>query len=226
MPLPSYEKLGAFYLGREIDPQSQQPGADPALRLARPDDPRGLRRHDRQRQDRPVPVAARGSRHRRRAGDRDRPQGRPRQPDADLPGSAARGLPAVGGCGRGRAQGPVRGGVRRGRPRRPGRRDWPNGTRTASASSASATPPTWRSTRRDRQSGLPLSILRSLRRHRMPRLLADSTALKRAHRRGRLRTARLARHRRRPAQEPRAHAALDHPRHRLAQGQRARTSLR
>ncbi len=28
MPLPSYEKLGAFYLGREIDPQSQQPGAD------------------------------------------------------------------------------------------------------------------------------------------------------------------------------------------------------
>jgi hypothetical protein len=28
MPLPSYEKLGAFYLGREIDPQSGQPGAD------------------------------------------------------------------------------------------------------------------------------------------------------------------------------------------------------
>ena len=28
MSLPSYEKLGAFYLGREIDPQSQQPGAD------------------------------------------------------------------------------------------------------------------------------------------------------------------------------------------------------
>jgi type IV secretory pathway VirB4 component len=28
MPLPSYEKLGAFYLGRELDPQSQQPGAD------------------------------------------------------------------------------------------------------------------------------------------------------------------------------------------------------
>ena len=28
MPLPSYEKLGAFYLGREVDPGSQQPGAD------------------------------------------------------------------------------------------------------------------------------------------------------------------------------------------------------
>jgi hypothetical protein len=28
MTLPSYEKLGAFYLGREIDSQSQQPGAD------------------------------------------------------------------------------------------------------------------------------------------------------------------------------------------------------
>jgi hypothetical protein len=28
MPLPSYERLGVFYLGREFDPQSQQPGAD------------------------------------------------------------------------------------------------------------------------------------------------------------------------------------------------------
>ena len=28
MTLPGYEKLGSFYLGREIDPQSQQPGAD------------------------------------------------------------------------------------------------------------------------------------------------------------------------------------------------------
>jgi hypothetical protein len=28
MPLPSYEKLGVFYLGRELDPQTGQPGAD------------------------------------------------------------------------------------------------------------------------------------------------------------------------------------------------------
>ncbi len=28
MPLPSYEKLGAFYLGRELDPKSGQPGSD------------------------------------------------------------------------------------------------------------------------------------------------------------------------------------------------------
>ena len=49
---------------------------------------RRLRRHDRQRQDRPVPGAARRSRHRRHPGHRHRSQGRPRQPAADFPRAA------------------------------------------------------------------------------------------------------------------------------------------
>ena len=47
------------------------------------------------------------------------------------------------------------------RPPRPGRTASPNGARTATASAASANPPTSRSTRRAAPPGLPLSILRS-----------------------------------------------------------------
>ena len=90
MTLPSYEKLGVFYLGREFDPQSQAVGRRRPLRLARPDDPRGLHRHDRQRQDRPVPVAARGGGPRRHPGHRDRPEGRHRQPRAYFPAACGR----------------------------------------------------------------------------------------------------------------------------------------
>ena len=59
-------------------------GTRTALRFPRPDDARRLHRHDRQRQDRTLHLAARGGRARRRAGDRDRPQGRSRQPAADV----------------------------------------------------------------------------------------------------------------------------------------------
>ena len=76
-----------------------------AVRLARPDHPRGLRRHDRQRQDGPVPVAARRGRHRRHSGDLHRSQGRPRQPDADLSAAGSPRTSTLGGCRRSRAQG-------------------------------------------------------------------------------------------------------------------------
>ena len=56
-----FEKLGVFYLGRPCDLAARKPQARArALRLEGPRHPRGLRRHDRQRQDRPVPRAARG----------------------------------------------------------------------------------------------------------------------------------------------------------------------
>ena len=80
--------------------------------------------------------------------DRDRPQGRPRQPDADLPGAAPRGLPALDQRGR-RGQGRrLAGRLRRSRRPSCGARASPTGARTARASSACATRPTSRSTRR------------------------------------------------------------------------------
>ena len=63
-----------------------------------------MRRNDGQWQDGTVPVAARGSRHRRRAGDLHRSQGRSRQSDAHVSRSRAFGLRTVGGRGRRRAQ--------------------------------------------------------------------------------------------------------------------------
>ena len=54
--MQDFEKLGLFYLGREYDLEARQDARRArALRLPRSRDPRGLRRHDRQRQDRPVP---------------------------------------------------------------------------------------------------------------------------------------------------------------------------
>jgi hypothetical protein len=51
------EQLGSFYLGASmISPASA--ARRPSLRRPRPGDPRGLRRHDRQRQDRPVHRSA------------------------------------------------------------------------------------------------------------------------------------------------------------------------
>ena len=177
MTLPSYEKLGVFYLGREYDPKSQALGDEPALRLPGPDDPRRLHRHDRQRQDRALPVAARGGRHRRRAGHRHRPQGRHRQPAAHVSGPAAGGLPALGGRRRGRRARASRSRISRRQRPRPGARDSPSGTRTARASSACATRPRSRSTRRARTpAGRCRSCARSPRRTR-PRS-SDATALK------------------------------------------------
>ena len=76
---------------RPARPRSARP-----LRLARPGDARRLRRHDRQRQDRPVHLADRRGGHRRRPGHRDRSEGRPRQPAADLPEALA---PRISGRG-------------------------------------------------------------------------------------------------------------------------------
>ena len=89
-----FEKLGVFYLGRPYDLRDAESrdARAPPLRLEGPRHPRGLRRHDRQRQDRPLHRAARGGRDRRHPRDRDRSQGRPRQPAADLPRARAGGL--------------------------------------------------------------------------------------------------------------------------------------
>ena len=51
-----YEKLGVFYLGRPYDLAAEAAEGRPRpLRLARPRHARRVRRHDRQRQDRPLP---------------------------------------------------------------------------------------------------------------------------------------------------------------------------
>ena len=71
-----------------------------ALRREGSDDARRLRRHDRQRQDRPLPRAARGGGDRRHPRDRDRSQGRPGEPAAHVPRAARRGLPPVDRRGR------------------------------------------------------------------------------------------------------------------------------
>ena len=83
------DQLGSFYLGRPHDLKTRQDGLRAAaLRQQGPHHARRLRRHDRQRQDGPLPVAAGRGRPRRHPGDRDRSQGRPRQPAADVSESA------------------------------------------------------------------------------------------------------------------------------------------
>ena len=84
-----------------------------ALRFARPGHPRGVRGHDRQRQDRVVPLTARGGGDRQGSRHRHRPEGRPRQPAAHLPRASARGLPALGQSGRCAPEGREHRGVRR-----------------------------------------------------------------------------------------------------------------
>ena len=99
--------------GQVVRPREEEAARrPPPLRLARPGDARGLRRHDREREDRPLPVAHRGGRHRRRARDPDRPEGRPLQPAADVSRSRARGLPSVDQRGRRGAEGDVSGRIR------------------------------------------------------------------------------------------------------------------
>ena len=108
-----FEKLGVFYLGRPYDWQQKkaQDGLHP-LRLEGPGHPRGLRGHDRQRQDRPLPRPPRGGGHRRHPGHPHRSQGRPRQPAPHLPRPQARRLPPLGQRGRRAPQEPLGGRLR------------------------------------------------------------------------------------------------------------------
>ena len=90
----------------------QRPPRRPALRLEGPRHPRGLRRHDRQRQDRARASALiEEAAHRRHAGAGHRPEGRPRQSAADFPSLRRRGLRALGRPGRRRGARPDAGGV-------------------------------------------------------------------------------------------------------------------
>ena len=114
MTLPAYEKLGVFLSRPGVQPDTKRSGDEVALRFARPDHARGLHRHDGQRQDGPVPVAARGSGPRRHPGNCDRPQGRHRQPGPDVSRLAARGLQPMGRRRGSRTQRAVRGRVCRG----------------------------------------------------------------------------------------------------------------
>ena len=151
--VPDYEKLGVFYLGREFDPGAADLG--PELLY----DSRDLTTHA-------VCIGMTGSGKtglclsllEEAALDGvpaivDRPQGRPRQPAAHLSGAATGRFRAVGRCRRSRPQGPERRRIRRRRPPRPGARVSPSGTRTASASSGFAQPPSSRSIRRARRRG-------------------------------------------------------------------------
>ena len=154
----------------------RRPGA---VRRPRPHHARGHRRHDRQRQDRPWHRLLEEAAHRRHPGDRDRSQGRPRQPAAHVPRAARRGLRAVGRRGRGARAGHRRRRARRARRRRGGRA-WPTwGQDGARIAPARATPPSSRSTRRAARPGVPLSILGSFAAPRAA-LRADAELLARA----------------------------------------------
>ena len=138
-----------------------------------------MRGHDRLGQDRPLRGRDRGSRAGRRALDRDRPQGRPRQPHADVPRAGARRLPALDQRGR-RRQG--RASRRTTSPSRSpscGRRASPTGVRTGRASSRCATRPTSRSTRRAATPACPSRCSDRSRRRRIaptPRRSATRSA--------------------------------------------------
>ncbi len=91
--------------------QPRHAGRAASLRFVGPRHARRDRRHDRQRQDRPRHRRDRRSGDRRHAGDRDRSEGRPRQPAAHLPATRAGGFRAVGRCRRGAPGRPDRRGV-------------------------------------------------------------------------------------------------------------------
>ena len=110
------------------------------------DDARRLRRHDRQRQDRPVPRAARRGRHRRHSGDLHRSQGRPRQPAADVSGPGPADfepwIDPAEAQRKGRASTQYAA-----QDSRAWKKGWPSGGRRPSASASFATPSISRSTR-------------------------------------------------------------------------------
>ena len=164
--MPIIEKLGSFYLGKEYDLAARKLTGRPGqLRLARSHHPRGLRGHDRQRQDRSVHRSARRGGARRGARHHYRPQGRHHQPAAHLPRLAARGFPTLDQPGRRRG---ARGCRRMSSPPRPpqtGATGWragtgprPHPTLKDAADFAIYTPGS--------EAGLPVSILSAASRRR------------------------------------------------------------
>ena len=216
MPLPSYEKLGVFYLGREYDPKSQALGEELLY------DSRDLTTHA-------VCIGMTGS---GKTGlclslleeaaidgvpaiaiD---PKGDIGEPAAHVSGSRGRRLPALGGRGRGVPQEPVGRGFRvcNGRDLAQGTRGMEPGRRAHSAAAR-------RRRGRDLHAGIelrpaavdPALVRRTRRGHVERRHRPQGT-----YRLGGRRPARTAGHRCGPDQESRAHPALGDPRHRVAQG--------
>ena len=127
----------------------------------------------------------------------------------------------VGRRGRRRAQGPFAERTSRRRPPRPGGTASPSGARRRSALRACALPPTWRSTRRASDAGIPLSVLRSFA-PPSRRAAGGRGRPARPRRFGGLGPAEPAGHRRRSDRLARAHPARQHPRRRLARRARPR----
>ncbi len=220
-----FEKLGLFYLGRELDPDTKARRDAPLLY-----DSSDLvthardRRHDRQRQDRPRHRPDRRSGDRRRARDRDRSERRSRQPAAHLPATCAGGLRAVGRCGRSAPRRPDAGGVRRRRsgevvegPGRvgPGRRAHRAAARRRRVRALHA-----------RQLGRPAAVDRQVVRgarsgNRQRRGSAAGSRRDGGHERADAR-----RRRRRADAQPRAHAAVDALHRELARRPRSRSRRR
>ena len=144
-----YEKLGVFYLGREFDLARAGARTIPPLRRQGPDTHARVRRHDRQRQDRPVP---------RRCSKRPRSTASPRSSSIRRATSATCCLtfPELAPADfrpwvdedEARAQGLSREHFAARHGADLDARASPTGGRTASASRRCATPPTSRSTRR------------------------------------------------------------------------------
>ncbi len=218
-----FEKLGVFYLGRPYDPATRKPR--PGLVLY---DSKDLVTHA-------VCVGMTGSgktglclalleeaAHRRHPGHRHRSQGRSRQPAADVSRAAPGGLRAVDQRGRraaARASRPTTSRAQQAELWRKGLAEWgEDGARIQrlrdAADFAIYTPGSdGRTARLD-----PQVVRRAARGDPRRR-----RALPRAHRQHGDEPARPPRHRRRSAQEPRAHPALDHPRR--PRGARAATSI-
>ena len=226
--MQDFEKLGVFYLGgRTTRHAARRTTTWSSTTRKRPGDARRLRRHDRQRQDRPLHRPARRGGDRRHPGDRDRPQGGPvnllltfpeLRPEDFAPWIDA----GRGGAGRGSppTSSP------RSRPR-PGRRGWPTGARTARGSQRlrdAADSRIYTPGSDGRAPDLDLSS-RSPRPRRGDRRRCRGLLRERVGTAGR-EPARPPGHRRRPDPEPRAHPAGEHPRPRLAERATTSTSRR
>ena len=167
-----------------------------------------MRRHDRQRQDGPLHLAA------RRGGDRRHPGASPSIPRATSATCCSRFptsrrptfAPWIDADEAARAGTDARR-VRREQSGARGRRASPSGARTARASRSCATPPTSRSTRRAASAGLPLSILESFDAPPPEPSAQTTSACASAVTHDGHRPARAARRRRRSGAEPRAHPA-------------------
>ena len=206
---------GSFHLGKIIDPATGKPGADDLVdRLERPDDARRRRRHDRLGQDRARDRPARGGAAGRHSGADHRPEGRHGQPRAHVPRPRTGELPALGE-----------------RVRRPGRRNHGRAARREDGDDLArgARRPGHRpradpaAEGRRRRHDLHARLVRRRAAER-DRLAARAGALlghrgRDAARRDRGHgdePARARRDHRRPALEPRARAALEPDRERLA----------